>query len=251
MNASKVTHWTCALALAAFFSAIGTIGAAAQSAATIEKWREYAKQGNASAQHNLGVIYENGKGVPQNQKLAVHWYRKAAKQGFAKAQYNLGFKYDNGEGVPQNYKLAVHWYRKAAEQSMAWAQHNLGVMYDKGEGVPRNQRLAVHWYRKAAKQGLAEAQYNLGLMYQSGQGVLQDYVQAHKWFNLAATKRVKYRANRDRLAKRMTPFQIAEAQRLAREWKPKIRARSRPRSSHSTVSHQLSRRLCSHRTAVT
>jgi TPR repeat protein len=58
-------------------------------------------------------------------------------------------------------------------------------------------------------------------MYQTGKGVLQDYVQAHKWFNLAAANHEKYRADRDRLAKLMTTAQIAKAQRLAREWKPK------------------------------
>jgi TPR repeat protein len=163
MNASKVTHLIHALALAAFLSTFGTIGAAAQSPAQIEDWRKRAEQGNASAQRILGVIYENGDGiVRQDYKLAVHWYRKAAEQGYAMAQWRLGWMYYIGQGVPQNHKLAVHWFRKAAEQGMAWAQSNLGVMYDKGEGVPRNQKLAAHWYRKAAWQGDVTAQYKLG-----------------------------------------------------------------------------------------
>jgi TPR repeat protein len=67
---------------------------------------------------------------------------------------------------------------------------------------------------------------NLGDMYRQGQGVPQDYVQAHKWYNLAATIYTNTEVHRDAakardsLAKRMTPAQIAEAQRLAREWKP-------------------------------
>ena len=88
--------------------------------------------------------------------------------------------------------------------------------------------LAVQWYRKAADQGNADAQFNLGVMYANGQGVLQDYVTAHKWFNLAVsglsasetTQRNAAVTYRDRVAARMTPAQIAEAQRLAREWKP-------------------------------
>jgi hypothetical protein len=73
----------------------------------------------------------------------------------------------------------------------------------------------------AAEQGNASAQNNLGVMYAKGLGVPQDYVQVHKRINLAAAKHAKYRVNQDRLAKRMTPAQIAEAQKLAGEWKPK------------------------------
>ncbi len=77
-------------------------------------------------------------------------------------------------------------------------------------------------YRKAADQGIAEAQVNLGTMYNDGYGVPQDYVQAHMWYNLAAARGLKIgRKNRDLLAEKMTPAQIVEARRLAREWKPK------------------------------
>ena len=77
------------------------------------------------------------------------------------------------------------------------------------------------WYAKAAAQGDAEAQVNLGVMYAEGQGVVQDYVQAHMWYNLAASQGVDTaRKNRVSIERRMTPQQIAEAQRLAREWKP-------------------------------
>ena len=121
---------------------------------------------------------------------------------------------------------ARSWYRKAAEQGDAAAQYNLGVMYDKGEGVPQDYQEAVGWYRKAAEQGDASAQHNLGFMYANGDGVPQDYVQAHKWVNLAASrtttrKAEDYRVARDKLAEKMTASQVAEAQRLAREWRPK------------------------------
>ncbi len=109
-----------------------------------------------------------------------------------------------------------------AEQGYAQAQSNLGFMYDKRQGVPQDYAEAVGWYRKAAAQGYAKAQYNLGLMYENGEGVPQDYAQAHMWFNLAAAQGDEEAKNfRDDLAKRMTSEQIAEAQRLAREWKPK------------------------------
>ena len=95
-------------------------------------------------------------------------------------------------------------------------------MYDNGQGVAQDYAAAVSWYRKAADQGNALAQTILGVMYENGQGVAQDYVQAHKWFNLGAVSgnaiAVK---NRDIVAAKMTPAQIAEAQRLASAWKAK------------------------------
>ena len=94
-------------------------------------------------------------------------------------------------------------------------------MYDHGQGVPQDYAEAVKWYRLAADQGYAVAQYNLGFMYADGQGVPQDYVQSHMWFNLAAAQSdANAVQNRDIIAAKMTPDQIAEAQRLAREWKP-------------------------------
>ena len=88
--------------------------------------------------------------------------------------------------------------------------------------MPQDYAAAVTWWRKAADQGLASAQYNLGVMYANGQGVPQDYIQAHMWFNLATAQNDANAAkNRDIVAAKMAPAQIAEAQKLAREWKPK------------------------------
>ncbi len=160
---------------------------------------------------------------------ALRLYRPLANQGSAAARHNVGFMYAHGQGVPLDYAEAVMWYRKAAEQGLAAAQLNLGVMYDNGQGVPQDYAEAVMWYRKAAEQGVAAAQLNLGVRYDNGRGVPQDYVQAHMWFNLAAARflasetenRETAVRNRDRVAAKMTVAQIAEAQRLAREWKPK------------------------------
>ena len=157
----------------------------------------------------------------------VRELRPLAEQGDAKAQYNLGVMYATGLGVPQDYAEAVKWYRKAAEQGVAEAQLNLALMYANGRGVPQDYAEAMKWYRKSAEQGHAEAQVNLGIMYQNGKGVPQDYVQAYMWFNLAASTfppgegRDIAVKNRDTVAKMMTPAQISEAQKLAREWRPK------------------------------
>ncbi len=93
--------------------------------------------------------------------------------------------------------------------------------------MPQDDAVAVGWWRKAAEQGHAKAQYNLGFMYAKGRGVTQDYVQAYMWIDLAVanyfsqTNRHRAARFRQRIAERMTPAQISEAQKLAREWKPK------------------------------
>ena len=121
-----------------------------------------------------------------------------------------------------DYATAARLWRPLAEQDYAGAQYNLGNMYAQGQGVPQDHTEAMKWYRLAADQGLAEAQSNLGVMYAQGQGVPQDHVQAHMWSILAAEQgHENARKNREIIAARMTREQLAEAQRLAREWKPK------------------------------
>ncbi len=121
-----------------------------------------------------------------------------------------------------DYETALREWRPLAEQGDSYAQHNLGVLYANGQGVPQDYAQARQWYEKAAAQGLAEAQSNLGALYANGQGVLQDFVQAHMWYNLAAANGDTFGGElRDALALQMTPAQIAEAQKLAWEWKPK------------------------------
>ena len=89
------------------------------------------------------------------------WYRKAADQGDAKAQCNLGLMYNNGQGVPKSYKKPLVWYRKAADQKHAKAQFNLGAMYENGQGAPKSIAGALSWYRMAAAQEDPDAQKRL------------------------------------------------------------------------------------------
>src|SRR5258706_4627272 len=77
-------------------------------------WRPLAEQGVARAQNNLGVMYESGKGVPQDLNEAVKWYRLAAEQGYAGAQNNLGLIYALGRGAPRDPVLAYMWFSLAA-----------------------------------------------------------------------------------------------------------------------------------------
>ena len=93
----------------------------------------------------------------KNWSVAFVYCSADAAQGDADAQYNLGVMYDEGRGVAKDDAEAVRWYRKAADQGMASAQYNLGVMYDEGEGVTENNAEAVRWYRRAVAQGDADA----------------------------------------------------------------------------------------------
>jgi len=128
-----------------------------------------------------------------------------------------------------DYATEFRLLRPLAEEGNAEAQTALGDMYAGGHGVPQDYVEAVKWFRRAAEQGFADAQDSLARMYVQGQGVPKNYVQAHMWFNLAASRfsgGVGHlnidAAARDNLAEEMTPAQIAEAQRLAREWQPKM-----------------------------
>jgi TPR repeat protein len=152
-------------------------------------------------------------------ETALREWKRLAEQGNADAQFNLGVMYDNGTGVLQNYKTAAKWYELSAKQGNAVAQSNLGMMYENGQGVLQDYKTAVKWYELSAKQGDISAQSNLGVMYEKGQGVLQDYVRAHMWFNIASISGENKNAskNRDIISKIMSSSQIETAQKLARE----------------------------------
>lgn len=125
--------------------------------------------------------------------------------------------YDRGD-----YPTALKEWLPLAEQGDAGAQFYLGVLYERGEGVPQDYAIARQWYEKAAAQGGAKAQFYLGLLHAYGEGGPQDLVQAHMWYHLAAGNGYKIATGYlDDLANQMTPDQIAEAQRLAQEWKLK------------------------------
>jgi len=126
-----------------------------------------------------------------------------------------------------DYATALRILRPLADHGNAAAQYEIAGMYFNGQGVRQDYTRAAAWYREAADQGNAGAQFKLGEMYADAKGVPQDYVFAHMWFNLAAARteiplvRLFLAKKRDEVAAKMTPAQIAEAQRLAREWKPK------------------------------
>jgi TPR repeat protein len=109
---------------------------------------------------DASAAYERGDYVQ-----ALKLFRQLAAQGHQWAQRRLGLIYAEGKGVPQDYQEAVKWYRLAAAQEDEWAQTRLGSLYAKGQGVLQDYQEAVKWYRLAAEQGYAPAQYSLGLAY--------------------------------------------------------------------------------------
>ena len=215
----------------------------------LRHWRPLAEQGEAAAQDELGWMYHKGYGVHRNDTEAVKWFRKAAEQGHVDGQYHLGWMYKEGRGVRQNGEAAVLWLRKAAEQGHELAQRSLGMVYYFGLGVRQNYAQALQWFRKAAEQGDTIAQLNLGAMYTNGQGVRRDYVTAYVWSTLAAARgddtAVK---NRKGIAKVLTSAQIAEAERRARNWKPRkeqIASNSKPNPQRKESATSSGSRLSS------
>jgi len=151
------------------------------------KWiHEAAVQGHAHAQHELGLAYLKGKGVPQDHLQAAEWLKVAADQSFALSQYELGVLFRDGTGVSQDFAVATSWFQLAAEQGHLDAQNNLGARYFSGQGVHQDFETALFWFRSAAEKGNATGQSNLGAMYVNGQGVLQDLSKAYMWITLAA-----------------------------------------------------------------
>ena len=126
------------------------------------------------------VYYNKG-----DYKNAFKLYQKAANQGDGNSQYNLGIMYDDGDGVIQDDKKAVYWYKKAANQGYALAQVKIGIMYTNGRGVIQDDKQAFYWNRKAASQGNSLAQANVGFMYLLSRGVKQNYKLAEMWGLLA------------------------------------------------------------------
>lgn len=212
------------IASPAWAGAPGDCAAASGYNEVLRLCRPLAEQGNPQAQLNIGIALFQASQYrdPQGTSEALKWYRRAAEQGLVQAQGALGNIYMGYSGVPQDAAESAKWYRKAADQGDARSQAALGYIYLYGRGVVEQDFAeAMRLFRPAAEQGNAAAEYGLGLGYQNGQGVLQDYVLAHMWFNLAAAQSSPGDDDASkalsRLAAKMTPDQIAEAQKMARE----------------------------------
>jgi hypothetical protein len=120
-------------------------------------YRDAAKRGVTAGEHNLAVMYQEGRGVAVDFAEAARLFRRAADKGAAVSQTNLGLMYYHGQGMPQDAQAALHWIGKAAAQGFAPAEFVLGSIYDNGTLVARDVDVALDWYRRAAAKGHPQA----------------------------------------------------------------------------------------------
>ncbi len=209
----------CPDSLQEIFDAVG----APKSLAELENlYLQSADPGGAKGLVSLGYKFRYSLTVQQNVAEAARLFRLAADRGYSGGQIALGTMYRLGEGVQKNEAQALALYRLAADQLDAQGQAYVGAMLHDGKGVARNGAEAVRFYELAAAQGNANSMAMLARMYRYGEGVPVDNVLAYKWYNITSAfdNDPVAGAERDKLARTMSPDQIAEAQRLSSEWKP-------------------------------
>jgi TPR repeat protein len=169
--------------------------------------------------HDAQAAYDRGKYA-----VALDLWQPLGEQGNPDAQAGLGSLYLGGYGVARDEAAAMAWFRKAAEQGHTGGQFSVASLYY----ARKEYGPAASWYRRAAEQGNALAQIRLARMYAEGPGLARDDVQAFKWFAVAMMRgsdsyaRTNATKGRDAAAMKMTPAQVADAERLVREWKPKL-----------------------------
>ncbi|MES1929906.1 Sel1 domain-containing protein [Salinisphaera dokdonensis CL-ES53] len=152
---------TASTAFASVNNAFAQAPSDAEAAEVLKTAKPLADNGNANAQYNMGVLYDEGYGVEQDYAKARRWYEKAAAQNYAKAEHNLGIMYQSGHGVEKDSALAAEWFTRAAEHGESAAQNNLAVLYVRGEGVKQDLAEAAKWAAKAAAAGNSSAKNNL------------------------------------------------------------------------------------------
>ena len=184
-----------------------------------EELLQEAAAGNAGAQCRVGRKFHLFGGSRAQEWR--RWLEMAAAQDYLDAQYNLGvILHERGDVA------GIQWLEMAAEKGDPDALYKLGRIYYLGHRTAQDHGQALKCFRDLAEKGQPEGQFHLGVMYYKGESVPQDFVLAHNWINLAASRTTgdeadRARRLRDRVAEAMTREQIAEAQRIARQWKPK------------------------------
>ena len=160
--------------------------------------------------------------IEAGRRLLRESLEKRAEMGDPKAQHDLGMMYHSGEGVPRDIDEALRWFLLAAERGNADAQFRIGVMCCEGIGVKKNIETAMSWLFKSANQGNADAQYHLVMIFRDGQVGPQDLIQAYMWFALSRSlghdKGEKALAS---ISAFINSYEIEEGRRLSHEWVPK------------------------------
>lgn len=190
--------------------------------------RKMAEEGDSRSAYKLGhVLFFGDKGEKQDVAEGLNWLNRAGDAGDVVALHLLGVIYANGyEGVRKDEARAVRYYVRAAKLGSAGSQNNLAWNYYKGHGVKKNVAEAIFWATRSAEQGEPFAYGSLGTMRFEGNGFIRDDVETYKWLKLATTLMPEGNARDgdsktlEQLKRRMTPAQMAEGDKLAKEWRP-------------------------------
>ena len=140
-----------------------------------------AEAGNADAAFQLGIMYYEGKNIPQNYDEAMKWFKTAADLGNSQGMFYTGVMYYKALSVPKDVGQATIWFQKASDLGNAHATFDLGTIAYQDQ----NYDAARAFFEKAANAGYGNAQFNLGIMYFKGQGMSPDLQQAETWLILA------------------------------------------------------------------
>jgi hypothetical protein len=190
--------------------------------------RSFAEQGDAKAEFALGGMYLRGEGVTRDYGQSLAWFLRAAEQGDRDAMFVVAAMYAKGIGLKPDNDQALEWYRKAAEKGHRGAQATLGLRYLLGDGVARDETVAARWTYRAASQGIPEAQLLLAKMLSEGRGTTKNNVAAYSWATIATSrlgdKKLRDSASqfRQQIGSALTPDQIAQAEKTAKDWGPAL-----------------------------
>lgn len=203
-------------------------GAVKQDIRSARRYLECAIEGGKipEAVFFLGVISTKFPTGAPNYAEAMRQFQRCADAGFSPCIRNIGLLYYGGDGVKRDQRRAREYLKRAAELHDEHAAQFLGLMHELGQGGLQDYSEAAHWYWRAAELGNADGQWALGRLYETGRGVEQSLVEAYKWINIATATtdddddRTAWAKDRDRIAGEMSSADRAEAQRMARAWRP-------------------------------
>jgi hypothetical protein len=185
------------------------------SVSVVDVTRLRAEQGDAEAQFQLSIFYQNGRELAQDLTQCREWLRKAAAQGHVKAMFNLGVTYGDGLGVPVNDAEAFKWYQAAANEGDPRAYFNLGSFYIDGRGTAVDGAKAnAHWF-EAALRGMSLAQVRLALSFARGDGGKVDHQLAFIWAYVSKDKEANARVILDAVTQAISPEEVAALEREA------------------------------------
>ncbi len=121
--------------------------------AAVTRIRARAERGDANAMYNLGVFYDIGRGLPQDQVMARVWFQRAAEKGESRGAYNLACSYRDGEGGPVDKVQAAKYFRMSGEKGHIQGVTCYGLALMSGDGVKRDTVEGKKWLQKGADAG--------------------------------------------------------------------------------------------------